>query len=240
MKGNIVAAHQTYFFPYIGYFTVMNSCDNFVHVDSFQFEKQSWMQRNRVLSPNKEWEYISVPVLKHHRHTPTNEVEINYDGKWEAKIMRQLAYYKKHAPFYKGVIGLVENLFSKKYDNIAELNMRSTDLVLDYLNMKKNIKCFSNLDMVPKEDMKADDWGLEITKYIVGNGTYHNAPDGAKFYDADKYRENGVEIKFLKNNLSEYEQIKGKDFVPGLSILDVMMFNSVEEINDMLLDYTFV
>jgi len=70
----------------------------------------------------------------------------------------------------------------------------------------------------------------------VGAGTYVNAIGGMELYSKDTFRENGVELKFIRSKPFEYEQFDNV-FVPWLSIVDVMMFNSVDDISDALLGY---
>ena len=85
----------------------------------------------------------------------------------------------------------------------------------------------------------ADEWGLNVCRAVPGVTEYWNAPGGASFYDRKKYQAAGIEIKFQKMILDEYPQ-KGNPFEPGLSIVDVMMFNSVEKIQQMMEHYEFV
>ena len=83
-----------------------------------------------------------------------------------------------------------------------------------------------------------DDWALE-TKKALGAKTYYNLPGGIKFFDREKYKRNDIEVKFIKLDLKEYDQ-KRNVFESGLSIIDVMMFNSIEKINAMLNQYELI
>ncbi len=235
----ILAAHQTYFFPYIGYYSVLNRADKFVHMDCLQFEKQSWMTRNRIIGEDGNVRYISVPVRKNKRETPIKDMMINYDTRWEDVVLNQLGYYRKRAPYYKEVRELLETIFSQKYENLAELNIHSTDLVLERLGIKKDIYRQSELTIAAEDVHEADEWGLTVCKSFEGIDTYINAPMGKEFYDQAKYNDAGYGIEFMQNRLRPYEQ-KNDEFIPGLSIIDVMMFNSSEEIKEMLDDYYLV
>jgi hypothetical protein len=90
------------------------------------------------------------------------------------------------------------------------------------------------LDISP--DCKGDEWALYITK-ALGFTEYVNAPGGMEFYERDKYRNHGITLQFIQPQLTPYEQKIGR-FEPGLSIIDVMMFNSVDAIQKMLGEYT--
>ena len=234
-----LAAHQTYFFPYIGYFTVLNRADIMVHVDSFQYVKQSWMNRNRIIGESGEVIYINVPIKKCSRETPTNEALVSYESAWDQVILNHLGYYRKRAPYFKEVKEMLEELFSVKHETIADLSMASCDCVLNRLGITKEIHKVSDLDIPPVGSIDADEWGLTISLLFDDVDTYVNAPGGKEFYDTSKYKAKGIDIQFLQNRLKPYDQ-KRDDFIPGLSIIDVMMFNSPEEIREMLLDYDVI
>ena len=78
---------QPYFFPYIGYFSLINYVDKLVVFDTAQYIKQGWMNRNRILQPNKAWQYIIVPVKKHKHDTAIKDIKIVSGDKWKKKIM---------------------------------------------------------------------------------------------------------------------------------------------------------
>lgn len=228
--------HQTYFFPYIGYFTVLNKADIFVHADSLQYEERSWINRNRIIGETLEPKYITVPLRKNNREAAINERLINYDKEWEKEILNQFGYYKKRAPYYREVMDMLGELFSQKYQDMSKLAIRSTELVLERLNIKKEIHLLSEIDIGPTENLRTDDWGIAACKAFNGVDTYVNAPGGKSFYNPDKYTEAGLGIEFIQNRLRPYDQ-KNNEFIPALSILDVMMFNSSEDIKEMLDDY---
>ena len=105
---------QPYFFPYLGYFSLIQACDKFIIFDTPQFIRRGWIERNQILNVKSEKLFVKVPLLKSSLGTPINEISINNDQDWENKIYAQLVPYKKKAPFYKEVIELLENTFAKK------------------------------------------------------------------------------------------------------------------------------
>ena len=60
-----LAIMQPYFFPYIGYFQLMNYVDEWVVFDDIQFIDKGWINRNRILhpDPNKSFQYITIPLI---------------------------------------------------------------------------------------------------------------------------------------------------------------------------------
>lgn len=234
-----VAFHQPYFFPYIGYYSIMNEVDYFAYADEVQYIKRGWINRNRILSSNGGWTYINVPTRKNSQKTPINEILIDNDQDWKRRLFSQLEVYRK-APYYEEVISLIRDSLSNSVEHISELNNITNAAVCEYLNIDTEILNASDVSFNRKAIHLPDEWGLEVTKALINEGIYINAPNGKAFYSTKKYKAHGVELRFMKNNLREYKQLGNQEFIPGLSIIDVMMFNSVEEIRSMLQDYTYI
>lgn len=227
---------QPYFFPYLGYFSLIKSVDCFVLFDTVQFIRHGWIERNRILKPNEGWQYINIPTVKHSRETNIMDVKINNSIDWKKKIFAQLEHYKKWAPNYQKVIDLLHQVFLKDYDTIVDLNYNSLQSVCSYLDITTDISIFSAMNMNIDPVHSPDEWALNICKKIPGVEEYWNPPGGMSFFDRDKYTANGIKLYFHEIQLESYNQ-KRSEFEPGLSILDVMMFNSPQEINDMLDKY---
>lgn len=235
-KGKSLAAHQTYFFPYIGYFSVIDSVDYYVHLDSFQYEKQGWMNRNRIIGECGQPKYIIVPIRRTDQKANACDVGIDYGQNWQQCIFNQLGYYKKRAPFYKETIELMNKLFSESYQSIAALSMKSIDLVMEYLGIKFSPRLVSELNISPQERVTPDEWGIHISKCFSDVTTFINAPGGKQFYDIGKYEKAGLNIEFIQNRLKSYDQ-KNEQFIPFLSIIDVLMFNNPEQVKELIRDY---
>lgn len=216
---------QPYFFPYIGYISLIKHVDEFILLDEVQFIRHGWIDRNRIASACEGWHYIHVPLQKHHQTTLIKDIRINNNLDWEDNIIRQLSQYSK-APYYMDVIDVMGCLFAKQYDDIVSLNLVTIMSICDYLCIETPVKVFSKMDVKIDPVNTPDEWALNICKSLGAN-EYYNPPGGMALFDRDKYADNGIDIKFLKaNNIGS-----------GLSIIDVMMFNSPDEINEMLDDY---
>ena len=229
---------QPYFFPYLGYFSLIANTDHFIFFDTPQYERRSWMNRNRILNANGEPAYISVPVHKVPQQTAIKDIKIDYSNDWAASMIARMVHYKKYAPHYSEISELFQNLLSKKDDSLSKLNIETTVAVCRYLGITTSFETFSEMNLEIDEVHAPDEWALEITK-AMDYDTYVNPPGGADFFDNEKYIKAGIELQFLKNNLPTYVQRIGK-FVPGLSIIDVLMFNSINEIREMLDDNTII
>ena len=226
---------QPYFFPYIGYFSLINYCERFIFFDTPQYINHGWINRNRILKQGGEPSYITVPIEKAHRNTPINQIVVNNNLAWQERIYGQLTYYKKKAPHYNFVIDLVRSVLGHAEYDLSRLCINSIEQTCKALGIKTECSIFSEMDLVIDEVAAPDEWALNITKKM-GYKTYVNPPGGQSFFDVNKYNKAGIKLEFLHHELTPYIQRIGH-YEAGLSILDVMMFCSIEEIREMLNDY---
>lgn len=234
-----LALMQPYFFPYIGYFSIVQQVDKYVVLDTVQYIEHGWMDRNRVLKPDNGWQYIHLPTKKHSSTAGISEVEINNSIKWKTKILGQLQHYKKKAPHYKQTVELLSRLFEEEYSTVCQFNVALLKEICIYLQIGTPIELLSAGGIHYEKSQEADEWGLNVCKAVSGVTEYWNAPGGKSFFNQEKYEKAGIKLCFQKMDLKEYPQ-KGNPFEAGLSIIDVMMFNSVQEIQDAMNQYTLV
>ncbi|MDZ7795675.1 MAG: WbqC family protein [Candidatus Marinimicrobia bacterium] len=231
-----LAIMQPYFFPYLGYFSLIKHTDEFILFDPVQYIRHGWIERNRILKPGDGWQYIKVPLEKHHRDTLIKDIKIKNAVDWKKKILAQLTHYKKRAPFYKETMEVINSSLSIKTDSIVKLNQNILKTVCNYLEIKKKLTIFSEMNLDIEEPKAPDEWALNICKAICKVDEYWNPSGGKEFFNRNKYEKNNINLKFHEVNFREYSQ-KRENFENGLSIIDVMMFNSVNEINKMLDNY---
>ena len=229
---------QPYYFPYLGYFGLIKHSDMFIIGDNVQFMKGGWISRNRVLKQEDGWQYIGVPISKHPMKTVIKDVKICDSEPWQEKVFKQLVHYKRKAPYYEDVIQLIRNAFIYRTESISNLNTHLLAEVCKYIGIPFKRMAFADIGFSIDNVDAPDEWALKICK-AIGADTYVNPPGGIEFYDRNKYAKAGINLQFLKVNLRPYNQ--GREFFEvGLSIIDVMMFNSPQEIQMMLDDYELV
>lgn len=228
-----VGIMQPYFLPYLGYFSLIKHTDQFILLDEVQFIRHGWIERNRVLKQNDGWLYIQVPIEKHARETLIKDLKIRNTENWKNKVLAQLITYRKIAPNYFKVISLLKEVFEKEYTSIVNLNRDLLERISGYLGFEREMSVFSEMNLQIEEPQNADEWALNICKVLGDDIEYINPIGGLEFFDRSKYTDSGIKISFQKMKLDAYDQ-KRSDFEAGLSIIDVMMFNSIEEINTML------
>ena len=231
-----LAIMQPYLFPYIGYWQLIANSDQFIFFDVVQYNKRSWMNRNRILHPDKpdEFQYISVPIKKHEKGTLIKDVYINNNENWEEKIFGQLTVYKKlNAPYYDDVKKLIEKIFAGNHESFLNLSVVSMIQICEYLDIDFKYQIASDVNFNRNIIENAGDWALSISKELKATN-YINPYGGYEIFDEGKYNVNGIDIKFLKSKLTPYKQSFRKNFMSGLSIIDILMFNDKKIIYNLL------
>ena len=227
-----LAIMQPYLFPYIGYFQLINAVDNFVVYDDVNYIKQGWINRNRILL-NGQPHYITINLNGASSFKKINEIEINFKP---LKLLKTLQQYYKKAPYFNEIYALTEKVLFFEEKNLAKFTTNSLRVVCEYLNINTKFEISSqhNID----RELRGEDRVIEICKYF-GAEEYINAIGGKNLYSHKRFAENNIKLYFLKTSEIVYEQFKN-EFVPNLSIIDVMMFNSKEVINKMLDNYELI
>lgn len=227
---------QPYFFPYIGYFQLIDASDRYIFFDTPQFERHGWMNRNRIINIAEGSTYISVPVIKAPQKTAICDMRINNTTDWRQKMFAQMEVYKKRAPYYHETLEVVHRAVDRKTDSLVEMSVASVVESCRYMGLALDWEIYSSMGLDFRKDCEPDEWALEICK-ALGVKTYINAPGGEMFFDRRKYEAAGIQLEFIHPELKPYVQRIGR-FEPGLSIIDVMMYNSPEEIRELLKSYT--
>ncbi|AXY75556.1 glycine transferase [Paraflavitalea soli] len=231
-----IAIMQPYFFPYIGQFQLINAVDRFILCDDVQYIRHGWINRNRILKQGEGYQYVIVPVSKHRSQEPIRHIKAVEGGDWKKTILRQIEYYRKKAPYYNAVRQLLCHCLSIEETNITRLNGHCMQAVCAYIGIPFNIEVSSELGLDYSGVFDTGDWALKICGQL-GASAYYNPPGGMVLYDKQRFAQSNIHLHFVKPRLREYDQCNNNSFLPGLSIIDVMMFNHPAEIIDMLNEY---
>lgn len=227
---------QPYFMPYIGYFQLINAVDKFVFYDNVNFIKRGWINRNRLLVHGKE-SLFTIPVSKVSQNKLINEIEIFNESNNKRQILKTLKHNYKKAPYFNEVFTLFEEILNFNESNLFNYIFYSIKKVCDFLEINTELLLSSNINI--DHSLKANIKIIEICNELKAH-KYINPEGGTELYIKEDFLEQGIELLFLKPKLSPYTQSNKHNFVPGLSIIDVMMFNSKAELKEMLNDYTFI
>lgn len=229
----ILASMQPYFFPYLGYFSLIKHCDKFIFFDTPQYIRHGWCNRNRILKHDGTPNYITVPIKKAPRETPINEIMIDNSADWRAKIFGQLNVYKKTAPNYEQVIDFLHGVLDCENESLSRLCISTTKAVCEFLGIIADFGVFSEMELAIDDIHAPDEWALNMTKALHYD-CYVNPPGGMSFFDPEKYAASGVKLEFLALDESVSYDQRLPEFVPALSVIDAMMFCTPEEISALL------
>jgi len=224
------AIMQPYFFPYIGYFQLINAVDEFIIYDNIEYTKKGWINRNKILANGRAL-YITLPLKKDSDYLDIRNRHLADIWFLERKKMlnRITGAYRK-APFFEVVYPLIKNIVLFESVNLFSFIHNSLILVNKYLGIKTHLLVSSTLSI--DHELKAEKKVIEICK-IRGASVYINPIGGLNLYNKDKFKDEGIGLFFIKTNHLKYEQFNN-NFVPFLSIIDVMMFNSTRKIQGYL------
>lgn len=228
---------QPYFFPYIGYFQLINSVDKFVIYDDAQYEKGGWVNRNRILVNGKDSMFV-LRIKKDNFKLKINERFLIDNFKYiNNKLLKsiQLSYTK--APFYKDVINLLSNTLQYEEQNLSKFIINSLIEICKYLDINTEILISSQLQN--NFSIKGREKVIYLNKILKSN-TYINSIGGTKLYSKDIFKQNNIDLYFIKTKYITYKQFNENKFIPNLSIIDVLMFNSKEKVKNLLNEYELI
>lgn len=223
---------QPYFFPYIGYWQLMNAVDKYVIYDDVNFIKGGWINRNRILM-NGEAKMINVQMNGASPNKLISEVEVSRDIVYKKKLLKTIESCYKKAPYYANVYSIIENIIIQDEMKLSYYLEYLIRQICKYLSIETELIVSSSINK--NNNLKGQDRVIEICK-ILGADEYYNAIGGQELYSPDAFAAQGLKLKFLKAGSIKYQQFND-EFIPSLSIIDVMMFNKPEEVRDMLENY---
>lgn len=227
-----VGIMQPYFWPYLGYFQLINLVDKFIIYDNIQYTKKGWINRNRYLC-NGNAKYFTVPLEKDSDYFDVRERKVseNFD---KEKVENQIKQAYIKAPYFEDVFPLFCSCVEYENDNLFEYIYYSVKRIVEYLEIETELVVSSTIGI--NHELKSKDKVIALCKEIGGT-KYINPSGGVKLYDKIEFQKEGIELNFIRmKETMVYDQFQ-KEFVPFLSILDVLMFNSLSDVKNMLNEY---
>lgn len=219
-----VAIMQPYFFPYIGYFQLIAAVDLFILYDNIKYTKKGWINRNRMLQ-NGEDAIFSLPLKKGSDYLDVCERELATDFNC-GKLLNQFHETYRRAPYFQQTFPLIEKIVRFGDRNLFRYLHYSIVETCRHLDIATEIRISSSIAV--DLGLKSQDKVLAMCK-AVGANTYVNAIGGMELYSKDDFLERNIVLKFIRSLPFEYRQFDN-EFIPWLSIVDVMMFNSQDAI----------
>lgn len=227
-----LAIMQPYFFPYIGYFKLISEVDKFVFLDDVNYINRGWINRNRLFLAG-EIRYITVPLVGASQNLRINDISVQPKEIWQSKLLDVIRQSYSKAPNFSNTFELIRHVLQAggPEDKISDVSRRSVIETSKCLGLDTHfIETSSTFE---NARLKGPERIVDIC--LRANATeYFNLPGGESLYEKDLFSENGLDLKFVSPALVPYSQFH-REFAPGLSIIDVLMFNSFEDSRSIVL-----
>lgn len=226
---------QPYLFPYLGYFQLIHAVDKFVVYDDVSFIKQGWINRNNLLL-NGRAHMFSVPIAHMSSYRLISETQIAKNDLWKSKFLKTLRQAYERAPYFQNCFEMIQRVVQSAENSIAALAVNGIKEVCDYCRINTAISETSAV--YHNAQLKSQSRVIDIC--IKEKATeYLNLPGGVTIYSKETFDEHHIQLRFIKMANIEYTQF-GNGFIPSLSIIDVMMFNSKEQITELLNQFDLI
>lgn len=224
----VVAIHQPHYIPWLGYFYKIAKSDVFVFLDNVQYSKNSYINRNKIKSPQGVV-WLTVPVKTKNRFgQPINAVEIDNRTNWAKKHLKALILYYKRAKFFEKYEPFLEKIYTQKWEKLIDINITLITYICEQLRINTKFEFASNLQVGGKKM----DLVINICK-ALGADTYLSGLGGKKYQDEEAFKKAGITLIYSQFVHPVYPQLWG-NFIPNLSILD-LLFNCGDKSLDVLL-----
>lgn len=229
-----MGGNQPYFIPYLGYWQLINAVDVFIISDDYNFVEGGWIARNRILENGKP-KFYNIELQHASSERKINQHYISEKFDVDKKLFQLRCVYKK-APYFQEGYELMERMFHCSNKNLAYFLENSIKTICDYLGI---ITKFVRSSSIPGNCHLKREYKIFDQCRYVGADIYINAIGGRNLYTYKQFADQGIKLGFLSSQKIYYKQL-WYDFVPDLSIIDIIMFNSKEEIRKMLTQYTIL
>lgn len=211
--------HQPEYFPWTHYFEKIYLSEIIVILDSVQYARRSYQNRNLIFSNNGP-KWITLPIIKSSRNTKIIDIKINNEINWQQKHFDLISLTYKKNIFFNEVNHLFNNVFNKKWDYLYELNIYILKQIIKYLNLNKKIYLLSEL----KLNSRKSNLILDICKYFSAD-EYITGIGSQNYLNQNDFTKNDIKINYLKPKNNKYNQNNSTNFIPNLSILDYLYNN---------------
>ena len=226
---------QPYILPYIGYLQLMANVDKFIFYDDVSFINRGWINRNRVLMNGKDFMF-TIPLKEASQNKLINEIYIDNTINWRPKFLKSIEQSYKKAPFYQEVYPMIEKIIGDNSEKINDYIANSFEVLSQYLDIKTEIVRSSSI--YQNAHLKSQERILDICIQEKASH-YINPIGGMELYQKSIFEQQNIKLSFIKTKPVQYTQFKN-EFIPWLSVLDVLMFNDKTTIQGFLNEFELV
>ena len=213
----IVSIHQPNHLPYLGFFDKIARSDKFIVYDDAQFVKGDFHNRNKIRT-QEGFQWLTVPVNVEFGDT-INKVRIDNSSFWAKKHFKSITANYGNAPYFRDYIESFEKIYSKTWNNLAELNIEIIQLLIRFFNIKTPIVKSTELgNFKSKSTERLVDFCRE-----VGATVYLSGSLGKNYIDKSVFEQAGIKVEYQNFNHPIYKQ-NFEGFIPNMSAID-LLFN---------------
>jgi len=215
----IVSIHQPAYFPWLGYFDKIIQSDIFVYLDTVQFQKNSFQNRNKIRT-SQSWIWLTVPVITKNVlfTTPLNKIKIDNKQKWRKKHYQSICMNYSKSTHFKKYRPLIENYFTKEWEYLSDLCFK---MLIDFLNILNISTTIIKSSDMKEKNVSKNDLILEICKDLKAT-TYFSGKCGQDYIDEDSFNKHNIDVVFQDYEHPVYNQLYS-GFEPYMGIIDLLM-----------------
>jgi hypothetical protein len=215
----IVTVHQPEHLPWLGFFDKMRQADVFVLLDTTQYVKRDFQNRNRIKTKNGPV-WLTVPVHqsgKSRQDIDILDVEICYDRNWRGRCWNTIFQNYSKAPHFEMHQGFFEDLYTQHWSKLVDLNTYIIRYIATQLGITTPLVKASELGTYGRG-------GTNIIFSIcheLGASAYLSGKHGKDYLDETLFQEHGIEVRYQQFEHPVYPQI-GDEFVSHMSAIDLL------------------
>jgi len=224
---------QPYLFPYLGYYQLFHATNTFVSLDDVPFIKKGWINRNRILLQGND-HLFTVPISGQSQNVSIRDSMVASEDGWRKKLLNTMTHAYRKAPCFESVFPIVERVLSNGNVSIADMAEESLRSVMNHLGLPSEILHASELDIDP--DLHGQSRIMAICARLQ-TSLYVNPSGGRTLYEPDVFARHGMDLRFLRMVPVKYDQGGSKTFQPALSMIDILMWNSKDEVLALMAAY---
>tara|TARA_B100001063_G_scaffold66456_1_gene60474 strand:+ start:125 stop:811 length:687 start_codon:yes stop_codon:yes gene_type:complete len=226
-----IAIHQPKFLPYLGYWQLIYAVDAFVIFDDVNFVKKAFINHNSILVGGEPKKF-TLELIGASQNKLINEIKV---GENSNKILKTIELNYKKKPYFKITFPILEDIFNQNEKNLAKFIGYSIKKICNYFDFDK--KFIYSSEIAKDNNLKGQFKIVDICKKL-NTKQYVNSIGGKSLYDKKLFLARGVNLSFLEANLAKYQNLG--NFMPYLSIIDIMMYYSKNEIIEILKSYKLI
>lgn len=224
---------QPYLFPYIGYYQLAYCSDLFIFYDDVNYIKKGYINRNNIATKNGVF-LFSLPIKNASQNKLINELYFTEETK---KILLTIEMSYSKSKYFHEIYPLIESIFNNKKRNVSNITSLSIIKVFEYLSLDFNYNFSSSIDYDRKNSAQEKIYDL---CEINNSKQYINAIGGMELYDKKEFQKRNIQLGFIKPLITNYPQVNSSTFIGNLSMIDILMNCSKDEIINQLNNFKII